>query len=110
GNWINVNAEAIYSTRAIEPFKTENICLSQQKDTKAVYAIYLEKEEEKGLPKSFVVEDIFVDNNATISMLGVKGSLKWKNSEKGVEVFIPEKIRKNLPCELAWAVKISKIK
>jgi alpha-L-fucosidase len=44
GNWINVNGEAIYSTRAIEPYKTDNICLTQKKDTKEVYAIYLMKQ------------------------------------------------------------------
>jgi len=109
GKWIKVNGEAIYSTRAIAPFKVDNICLSQQKDTKAVYAIYLEKEDGSGLPASFKVKGIKAAKNAKLSMLGTIGNLKWQNTDEGLEIFIPEKIRKNLPCDLAWAVKISEV-
>jgi len=120
GNWINVNGEAIYATRAIEPYKTDNICLTQKKDSKEVYAIYLEEafsehlaSSEKltgGLPESFTVKGIFAANNAKLNLLGTKGNLKWENTEEGVKIYIPEKIRKNLPCDLAWAVKISEVK
>jgi alpha-L-fucosidase len=111
GKWIDVNGEAIYSTRAIAPFKTENICLTQKKDTKAVYAIYLDNTDgsvEK-LPESFTVKGILASKNAKLNLLGSAGNLKWENTSEGVKIFIPEKIRKNLPCELAWAVKISAI-
>jgi alpha-L-fucosidase len=109
GKWIDVNGEAIYSTRAISPYKTENVCLTQQKDTKAVYAIYLEQEAETGILESLTVKGIFAAKNAKLNLLGAKGNLKWKNTEDGVEIFIPENIRKNLPCDLAWSVKISEI-
>ena len=120
GDWIKVNGEAIYSTRAIEPYKTDNICLTQKKDTKEVYAIYLEQEQSegltssetlaKGLPESFTVKGIFAADNAKLSMLGARGNLKWENTDEGVKIFIPRKIRNNLPCDLAWAVKISEVK
>ncbi|KJF44779.1 alpha-L-fucosidase [Draconibacterium sediminis] len=109
GNWIDVNGEAIYSTRAIPPYKTDNICLSQQKDTKAVYALYLEEEDGSGLPASFTVKGIKAAKNAKLTLLGAKGNLKWQNTNDGVKVTIPSGIRKNLPCDLAWAVKISAI-
>ncbi len=109
GDWIKVNGEAIYSTRAIAPFKTDNICLSQQKDTKAVYAMYLEQEDGSGLPTSFTVKGIKAAKNAKLTMLGAKGNLKWQNTDEGIKVFVPASIRKNLPCNLAWAVKISAV-
>ncbi len=112
GNWIEVNGEAIYSTRAIEPYKTENICLTQKKDTKSVYAIYLDESDDAsaGLPESFTVKGIFAADNAKLNVLGARGNLKWENTDEGVKIFIPRKIRNNLPCELAWAVKISEVK
>lgn len=109
GNWIDVNGEAIYSTRAIAPYKTDNICLSQQKNTKAVYAMYLEQEDGSGLPASFTVKGIKAAKNAKLTLLGAKGNLKWQNTDEGLKVTIPSSIRKNLPCDLAWAVKISAI-
>ncbi|MFV0591427.1 MAG: alpha-L-fucosidase [Draconibacterium sp.] len=109
GKWIDVNGEAIYSTRAIAPYKSDNICLTQQKDTKAVYALYLEQEDGTGLPASFTVKGIKAAKGAKLTMLGAGGTLKWENTADGVKVYVPQKIRTNLPCELAWAVKISAV-
>jgi alpha-L-fucosidase len=117
GKWIDINGEAIYSTRAIAPFKTENICLTQQKDSKAVYAIYLDQSDgiassdaiTKKIPESFTIKGIFAAKNAKLNLLGVTGNLKWENTSEGIKIYIPEKIRKNLPCDLAWSVKISAI-
>uniref|UniRef100_UPI00321639B2 alpha-L-fucosidase n=1 Tax=uncultured Draconibacterium sp. TaxID=1573823 RepID=UPI00321639B2 len=109
GDWIHVNSEAIYSTRAIAPYKSDNVCLTQQKDTKAVYAIYMEEEDGSSLPASFTVKGIKAAKNAKLTMLGASGSLKWENTDEGVKVYVPAKIRKNLPCDLAWAVKISAV-
>ncbi len=109
GQWISVNGEAIYSTRAIAPFKTGNICLTQKKDTKSVYAIYLEQQNGNGLPATFVVKGVMAAKNAKLNLLGSAGNLKWENTDEGVKIYVPEKIRKNLPCDLAWTVKISAI-
>jgi len=109
GKWIDVNGEAIYSTRAIAPYKSDNICLTQQKDSKAVYALYLGQEDGTGLPASFTVKGIKAAKGAKLTMLGAGGTLKWENTADGVKVYIPQKIRTNLPCDLAWAVKISAV-
>jgi alpha-L-fucosidase len=117
GKWIKVNGEAIYSSRAIAPFKTEKICLTQNKDSKAVYAIYLDNSDgiapsdaiNNKLPESFTVKGIFAAKDAKVSLLGSPGNLKWKNTTEGINILVPEKIRKNLPCDLAWTFKISGI-
>lgn len=109
GKWIDVNSEAIYATRAIAPYKTGNICLTQQKNTKAVYAIYLEQEDATGIPAALEVKGIFAAPNARLNLLGATGNLKWENTADGLKIYIPEKLRKNPPCELAWSVKISEI-
>ncbi len=38
-----------------------------------------------------------------------KGNLKWENTTEGIKVYIPNKIRKNPPCDLAWVVSISQV-
>ena len=108
GKWIKVNGEAIYATHAIAPFKTENICLTQKKNTKAVYAIYLAQDQK--LPASFTVKGVFAAQKAQVSLLGSGEKLKWENTAKGLKITVPEKISKNLPCDLAWSFKISEIK
>jgi alpha-L-fucosidase len=117
GDWIKTNGEAIYSTRAIAPFKTGNICLTQKKDTKEVFAIYLDEGDSTSntinqgvkLPSSFTVKGIYAAKNAKLNLLGSRENLKWENTTEGVKIYIPEKIRKNPPGEIAWAVKISAV-
>lgn len=107
GKWIDVNGEAIYSTRAIAPYKTDNICLTQKKDTKEVFAIYLDNDAK--LPASFTVKGIFASTGAKVQLLGTKENLKWENTPDGIKITVPEKTIKNLPCELAWSFRISAV-
>ncbi|MBN1821250.1 MAG: alpha-L-fucosidase [Prolixibacteraceae bacterium] len=109
GKWIDVNGEAIYGTRAIISYKNENICLTNKKDTKTIFAIFLEKENSPGLPESFEVLGIKAAKGASIVLLGTNKNLKWQNTEKGIRINVPENIREHLPCELAWAFKISNV-
>ena len=40
GEWMNINAQAIYNTRPVFPYKSNDICFTQAKDS-TVYAIIL---------------------------------------------------------------------
>jgi alpha-L-fucosidase len=110
GKWMEVNREAIYSTRPIDPNKIGNIFLTKQKDTKAVYAISLEHEDGSGLPNIIEIDGIYAAKDAKLNLLGSKDNLKWQNTSDGLNVLIPDRIRKNPPCGLAWTVKISNVK
>ncbi len=109
GEWIDVNGEAIYGTRAIAPYKAGNICFSRKKDEKTVYAIYLAGDDEHTLPSEFEVEGITPAPGARISMLGARGNLSWRKTDNGFRVSVPARIRNNPPSKEAWAFRISEI-
>jgi alpha-L-fucosidase len=107
--WMKVNDEAIYETKPVKPYKYENICLTQNKNTGAVYAIYLVKKNEKEMPSFIKIDGIKAAKNARLSLMGEKVNLRWENTESGIEIYIPERIRKEPPCEYAWTIKITGI-
>ena len=41
GDWMQVNKEGIYATRAVAPYQEGNVRFTQNRSTKVVYAIYL---------------------------------------------------------------------
>jgi len=109
GSWMDVNSEAIYGTRAIAPYKDGKVCLTQKKDTKAVYAVYLPSDGEKNPPAKIWLNTIQPADGADVSFLGTKGALKWEKIGTGVSIEIPDDMRNNPPCKNAWTVKISEI-
>lgn len=106
GDWMEVNGEAIYGTRAFPPYKENNICFTQKKDG-AIYAIYLAGEDEKGLPPKVEIQSFKLSKSANILLVGVDRPLQWKSSGNGFVVEIPEQFQKVPPCKHAWALKIS---
>jgi len=107
GDWMKVNSEAIYETHPLAPYKEGKVCLTQLKDG-TTYAIYLGDEDETAPPSKIWFSRLSPAMDATISMLGTKGNLKWERVDKGFIVDIPEEVRKNPPCQHAWVLKISK--
>ena len=108
GKWLSVNGEAIYGSRAIEPYKEGNVCLTQQKDG-AVYAIYLGHKNETSPPSKIWFSSISPAKEAFLSMLGIDGPLEWERVGNGFVVDIPKSAQKQPPCNYAWTVKISEI-
>jgi alpha-L-fucosidase len=108
GQWMTVNNEAIYGTRALPPYKEGQVCLTQKKDG-SVYAIYLAEENEKGMPSKIWLSSICPDKKANVSLLGADTLLKWEKVGNGFVVEIPEQFQKTPPCNYAWVIKISKV-
>jgi alpha-L-fucosidase len=101
GAWMDINGEAIYETRAVEPYEEGPVCYtSKGEDT--VYAICLPEEGEK-MPAEISIRGIEVPDGSVIEMLGAKGRMKWRN--KGDECIISIPVEK-IPSELAFALKI----
>ncbi len=109
GAWMDVNAEAIYETRAIDPYKEAKICYTNKKNTNTVYAIYLAEDDEVKLPAEIMIYAFQPEDGSDVELLGF-GKVEWKKSGTGTLVKIPEAAQNNSPADYAWTLKISEIK
>jgi len=113
GDWMKVNGEAIYFTRPIDPYRSENICFTSIRDSsdsaiRAIYAIFLAGENEKSMPASVLVRGVCPLNHCTVWLLGSSKKLNWKpEGKEGFRIFIPDHIRNHPPCNHAWTFKIN---
>jgi len=103
GNWMNVNSEAIYGTRALAPYKEGKVCISKKGDN-TIYIYYMADEGEK-MPAQITMSSFSLPAGAKVKMLGTETSLKLAKTDKGFSIAIPEKIRKSPPSKYVWVVK-----
>ncbi|MCB0546743.1 MAG: alpha-L-fucosidase [Phaeodactylibacter sp.] len=107
-DWMDVNGSAIYNSRAIAPFKENNIAMVRHPDGSMAF-LYLAAEGEEELPEAFTITSHQPVQGAEVTLLGAKGVLKWKKEGAGFKVFFPEKLRKNPPCRYAWTIRVSQV-
>ena len=107
GEWMIVNGEAIYGTRALAPYKTGRVCLTQKQDDGIVYAIYLADDDETAPPETIEVGGVTPADGARVSLLGVDGDLAWERRADGIAVAIPDAVRRQPPCREAWVVRVT---
>lgn len=109
GAWMKVNGQAIYATRPVAPYKSDNICFTKNKNGQ-VNAIYLAGEHETSLPASVSLTGVLPADGASIRLLGTDQKLKWRILDGKTIIEIPTKLRQNPPCNYAWTFSISKVK
>ena len=110
GDWISINAEAIYETQAIAPYKEANICFTKQKDSNTVYAIYLPDKNQSKIPASISIDSFKPEKGGRVTLLGSNQKLKWKENGNGILIEIPKKLQNQPPCDYAWSFKIENLK
>jgi len=103
GNWMQVNGEAIYGTRALEPYKEGKVCISKKGDN-TIYIYYLAEEGEK-MPSQIGMTKFSLPKGAKVSVVGTKTPLKWNKTETGFNITIPEKLKNNPPSKYVWVMK-----
>ena len=105
GQWLKVNGEAIYSTRAAKPYKAGQIAFTRGKDG-TLYAIYLPKDGENSMPEKITLRETPTGSNARITLLGSNAPLKFESSRNGCIVSIPSDLAAHPYCPHAWVLKI----
>ena len=105
GEWMDINGEAIYGSRPIQPSEYQNLRFTSNPDG-TIYVLYLAGEDETTMPESVFVDGFQPSAGSTIELLGTRGNLRWKHEHHGFRIWIPKKIQNNPPCSSAWTFKI----
>jgi len=106
GDWLKVNAEAIYDTRPRpgEGWKEgADLRFTRSKDNRFVYAISL-----KWPGRDLRLNSVHIAPDRPIFLLGVEEPLKWQQDDSGLVITIPESLQPepNRPCRQAYAFRI----
>lgn len=84
GYWMDINKEAIYETKPIAPYKTDNVCFTKSKNG-STYALALIND---NVPQVVNIKaPPFLPKK--IVLLGSKTSIKWKIVGNDLQVSIP---------------------
>ncbi|MEA1876157.1 MAG: alpha-L-fucosidase [Bacteroidota bacterium] len=105
GSWMDINGEAIYETRKIEPYYSGPLYFTQEKDKSSIYAIYTLKDGEI-LPAEIELQTVQLPENPKVEVLGYKGRIRIKKSAKGYSLSIPKKLQTTLPHKYAVTFRI----
>lgn len=103
GDWMKINSEAIYNSKALNPYKEGNICFTQLSN-EIVFAIYLADEKNEFPPPNINFEKFQPSKYSKAELLGSSVEIKINGSK----VEIPESVRLNPPCKYAWTFKFTK--
>jgi alpha-L-fucosidase len=89
GAWLKINGEGIYNSRPLRPWSSGNVYLTQSKDSLHIYAFYLGDGKEVTLPAELTIDRVMVPKKSRVSILGVRGDLKWRQEGRKLIISIP---------------------
>jgi len=98
---MKVNGEAIYNSRPLSPYQSDNICFTQSKDGKTRYLFYMVKENDT-LPSCVELPSTFTGKATKVNLLGYSGKIDIQK-RKGIKIaIIPGSIRHKIASFPAW--------
>ncbi len=107
GKWMHINGEGIYYSRTIAPYSSNNIFFTQSKDGKNIYAFYLSEKDDVLLQQQIVIDNFSINKKATISLLGYKEKIKWKQDGNKLIINVPAKLQNKVIGQHAVVFKIT---
>jgi alpha-L-fucosidase len=103
GQWLAVNGEGIYNTRAREVWKEGEIRFTQSKDGNRIYAFIND-----GSAGEIILESVQPREGSEVRLLGYPNPLQWSVTEKGAKIILPEKLgdEKTEDNKQIWTLRI----
>ncbi|MBI1782302.1 MAG: alpha-L-fucosidase [Sphingobacteriales bacterium] len=100
GDWMKINSNAIYNTRMFTVFgEGDNIRFTQSKDGKTKFIFLFNFPQNK-----VTITKMPFAKKATVQMLGSSAKIKWKDTGNGIELSIPESLKK--VTDHVWVLKV----
>jgi len=107
GKWMKVNGEGIYASKTVAPYSAGDIFFTRSADGKTEYAFLLSKEDNVSLPGTLIITTANIAKVRSVTLLGIKQKLKWKQDGGNISVSVPESLQGNNGLQYAAAFKIS---
>ncbi len=104
GRWMAVNAEAIYGTRPMAPYKLGKIAFTRRRDT--VYAIELPEEGRDAPAARIELPPMRPRPGPSVRLLGFAEPIPWRTEAGALILEVPEAARRSPPCRHAFAFRI----
>jgi alpha-L-fucosidase len=104
GEWLNINGEAIYSTRPRPKWQEgDHVRFTRSKDNTTVYIIIL-----KWPGSTFTSKLVAPVKGSKIYLLGAAQALQWSLKGEELMIRIPEELQpeENRPCKQAYVFKV----
>ena len=110
GDWMQFNGEAIYNSRPFSPYRSGNICFTQNKNDKSVYAIYLPAENEDTFPAEIKIPVKKINGRCKVTLLGFDGKLDYKIAAGEITLKVPGAVNDNAGMKPGLVFKITGLK
>jgi len=105
GEWMKVNSEAIYKTRAVRPYFQDKFAFTRKGSE--VFVFYLMDEREDRLPSRLNIPSFQPKSGSNVSLLGAPQPLSWEREGSGFSVKLPDRVAQNPPSRHAVVLKIA---
>ncbi|RDC62563.1 alpha-L-fucosidase [Adhaeribacter pallidiroseus] len=106
GDWMQINGEGIYNSRAVAPYEFKNIYYTRSKDQNTIYAFYLSDKEQVNLPATLEIPLPNITQVKKVSLLGQPEKLKWQYQGKSLRVQLSGKLQNKADLKQAATFKI----